>query len=146
MAQSAYEVELDIAEAFSTTDTLASTEQYPSGLRFCSIMISLLSVIVLGGMDFSIIGVAVPVMTQEYGTSVDIAWYNVAYRLTACATQLAWGRILTFLCRGSVVSWTLSCFSTESSEEKFALVDIRALNSIGSVHSGRSSEYMNWMS
>lgn len=89
-------VELDIVEASNAAAIVASAKEYPSRLRFCSIMISLLIVIILGGMDFSIIGVAVPVMTQEYGTIIDIAWYNVAYRLTACATQLAWGRIFTF--------------------------------------------------
>ncbi|KAK9417248.1 putative Major facilitator superfamily (MFS) profile domain-containing protein [Seiridium unicorne] len=70
-------------------------KEYPTGAKFWLIIMSLLCVSILGGLDFSIIGVAVPAMTQEYNTMSDVAWYNVSYRLTACATQFAWGQLFT---------------------------------------------------
>lgn len=70
-------------------------KEYPTGAKFWLIIMSLLCVTILGGLDFSIIGVAVPAMTQEYSTLSDVAWYNVSYRLTACATQFAWGQLFT---------------------------------------------------
>lgn len=70
-----------------------NTKKYPTGAPFWLSFLSLCIVIILGGLDFSIIGVAVPAITQEFYSISDVAWYNISYRLTACATQFAWGQI-----------------------------------------------------
>ena len=68
---------------------------YPSGPRLWLTLAALSFVIILGGLDFSIVGVAVPAITERFHTIADVGWYSVSYRLTACVSQFAWGQVYT---------------------------------------------------
>lgn len=74
-------------------DSLEESKKYPAGLNFWLAFFPLCVVITLGGLDFSIVGVAVPSLSQEFNNIPHVAWYNVAYRLTACACQFTWGKV-----------------------------------------------------
>ena len=78
--------------------------EYPSGPKLWLTLLALSFVIILGGLDFSIVGVAVPAITEQFHTIADVAWYSVAYRLTACVFQFFWGQIYTIFS----VRWALS--------------------------------------
>ncbi|KAI0123359.1 major facilitator superfamily transporter, partial [Xylariales sp. AK1849] len=110
--------------------------EYPRGAKFWLIMLSLCFVVILGGLDFSIIGVAVPVMTQEFNTISDVGWYNVAYRLTACSTQFTWGQLFTlFSLRRTFVAAIVIFLvgSAISASANFSVVFIvgRAITGVG---------------
>jgi hypothetical protein len=51
---------------------------------------------VLYGLDMNIIGVAVPVITTQFHSLDDIAWYSAAYLLTITAFQPAFGNVYKF--------------------------------------------------
>lgn len=51
---------------------------------------------VLYGLDMNIIGVAVPVITTEFHSLDDIAWYPAAYLLTITAFQPFFGNIYKY--------------------------------------------------
>ena len=46
--------------------------------------------------DRTIIGTAIPTITDEFHSLADVGWYGSAYLLTACAFQLLFGKIYTF--------------------------------------------------
>lgn len=51
---------------------------------------------VLYGLDMNIIGVAVPVITTEFHSLDDIAWYSAAYLITITAFQGFYGNIYKY--------------------------------------------------
>lgn len=51
---------------------------------------------VLYGLDMNIIGVAVPVITTEFHSLDDIAWYSAAYLLTITAFQPFFGNLYKY--------------------------------------------------
>lgn len=46
--------------------------------------------------DRTILGTAIPKITDEFNSINDVGWYASAYLLTTCAFQLIYGRIYTF--------------------------------------------------
>ncbi|CRG88511.1 hypothetical protein PISL3812_05542 [Talaromyces islandicus] len=100
-------------------------------------LLALSFVVILGGMDFSIIGVAVPAITQQFHTISDVGWYNVAYRLTACSFQFTWGQLyslfsvrITFL--GAIVIFLLDSILSAAATSSAMFVAGRAITGIGS--------------
>lgn len=59
-------------------------------------MFSLYISIFLVALDRTILGPAIPAITDEFGSIGDIGWYSSAYMLTACGFILPYGRIYTF--------------------------------------------------
>jgi hypothetical protein len=55
--------------------------EYPTGAKFYTICLSLALLLVLGGIDGSIVATAVPRITDHFHTVADVGWYSVAYRL-----------------------------------------------------------------
>jgi MFS family permease len=68
-------------------------DQYPTGVNFYSIMLSLALVLVLGGLDASIVATAVPAITDHFHTIADVGWYSTAYRLPLCSFQFVFGKL-----------------------------------------------------
>jgi len=46
--------------------------------------------------DRTILGTAIPKITDEFHSITDVGWYASSYLLTSCAFQLVYGRIYTF--------------------------------------------------
>jgi MFS family permease len=57
--------------------------------------------------DRTIVGVAVPTISNEFNSFGDISWYESAYLLTFCAFQLPMGKVYV---RNALPSPSL-CFS-----------------------------------
>jgi EmrB/QacA subfamily drug resistance transporter len=69
---------------------------YPSPAKTALIMMSLYIAIFLVALDRTIMGPAVPAITNDFQSISDIGWYGSAYMLTSCGFILLYGRIYTF--------------------------------------------------
>ena len=86
----------------SSKDTLprpsenAHKPTYPSTAKTVLIMVSLYISIFLVALDRTIMGPAIPAITNQFNSIADIGWYGSAYMLTSCGFILLYGRIYTF--------------------------------------------------
>jgi MFS family permease len=69
---------------------------YPSPAKTALIMFSLYISIFLVALDRTIIGPAIPAITNQFHSLPDVGWYGSAYMLTSCGFILLYGRIYTF--------------------------------------------------
>ncbi|ORY01729.1 major facilitator superfamily domain-containing protein [Clohesyomyces aquaticus] len=69
---------------------------YPSRAKVVLIMFSLYISIFLVALDRTIIGPAIPEITNQFHSLDDVGWYGSAYMLTACGFILLYGRVYTF--------------------------------------------------
>jgi hypothetical protein len=67
-----------------------------SSTRLLLVTTSLCLAAVLYGLDMNIIGVAVPVITTQFHSLDDIAWYSAAYLLAITAFQPAFGNVYKY--------------------------------------------------
>ncbi|KAE8350321.1 hypothetical protein BDV28DRAFT_151062 [Aspergillus coremiiformis] len=72
----------------------AKENQYPSLTKFVNVILALYFAVFLVALDQTIIGVAVPKITDQFKSIEDIAWYGSAYFLTSTALQPSYGRIM----------------------------------------------------
>ena len=70
--------------------------QYPSLAKTVLIMISLYISIFLVALDRTIMGPAIPAITNQFNSIKDVGWYASSYMLTSCGFILTYGRIYTF--------------------------------------------------
>ncbi|KAK8059901.1 major facilitator superfamily transporter [Apiospora saccharicola] len=68
----------------------------PKTLKFWTIMLSIFLSMFLVALDRTIIGTAIPKITDDFHSIGDIGWYGSAYQLTTAASQLLFGRIYRF--------------------------------------------------
>ncbi|KAK8036215.1 major facilitator superfamily transporter [Apiospora rasikravindrae] len=74
----------------------APEEQYPGKKVVIPIVLSVCLASFLASLDRTIIGVAVPAISNEFNSFADISWYESGYLLTFAALQLPMGKIYTF--------------------------------------------------
>jgi hypothetical protein len=67
--------------------------EYPAFSRVVVIILGLYLAVFLVALDQTIIGVAIPKITDKFKSIEDIAWYGSAYFLTSTALQPSYGRI-----------------------------------------------------
>lgn len=89
------ELEKDPGKA-STTDQQADPE-YPALLKAVLIVVSLFITVFLVALDQTIIGTAIPKITDQFHSVPDVGWYGSAYFLTSTALQPTYGRIYKIL-------------------------------------------------
>ncbi|KAI1469961.1 MFS general substrate transporter [Daldinia caldariorum] len=68
----------------------------PKTFKFWSVMFSIYIALFLVALDRTIIGTAIPAITQDFNSLGDIGWYGSAYQLTTAASQLVFGRVYKF--------------------------------------------------
>ncbi|CAI6338320.1 unnamed protein product [Periconia digitata] len=85
--------ESDSGDAFQTPSDSAN---YPSPAKTAVIMFSLYISIFLVALDRTIIGPAIPAITNQFRSLGDVGWYGSAYMLTSCGFILLYGRVYTF--------------------------------------------------
>ncbi|KAL0769055.1 hypothetical protein CaCOL14_008363 [Colletotrichum acutatum] len=71
----------------------AAGEEYPTGASLAIITIGLFLAVLCFGLDRSILGTAIPVITSEFESLPDVAWYGSAYLFTMCSFQLFFGKL-----------------------------------------------------
>ncbi|KAF9889455.1 hypothetical protein FE257_007357 [Aspergillus nanangensis] len=74
-----------------TTDEIV----YPSPLRLALLLSAVFASLFVVSLDRLIISTAIPQITDEFHSVMDIGWYGSAYQITSCAFQLLWGRLYT---------------------------------------------------
>lgn len=67
--------------------------EYPPFSKVIIVILALYLAIFLVALDQTIIGVAIPKITDQFKSISDIAWYGSAYFLTSTALQPSYGRI-----------------------------------------------------
>lgn len=67
--------------------------EYPPLSKVIIVILALYLAIFLVALDQTIIGVAIPKITDQFKSISDIAWYGSAYFLTSTALQPSYGRI-----------------------------------------------------
>ncbi|KAJ5493167.1 hypothetical protein N7539_001913 [Penicillium diatomitis] len=84
----------DITEKGDAASQTADTEpEYPSFAKLVPIILALYLAVFLVALDQTIIGTAIPRITDQFKSISDIAWYGSAYFLTSTALQPSYGRI-----------------------------------------------------
>ncbi|KAF2728670.1 MFS general substrate transporter [Polyplosphaeria fusca] len=69
---------------------------YPSRGKTALIMFALYISIFLVALDRTILGPAIPAITNQFKSLSDVGWYGSGYMLTSCAFILLYGRVYTF--------------------------------------------------
>lgn len=103
------------------------TGVYPTGLRMASIVVALVLSIFLVSLDLTIVGTAIPAITEDFQGLDKISWYGSAFFLTFAAFQSTWGKAykyfplkITFLMAlfvfeiGSLLCGTFFPYSSQS--------------------------------
>lgn len=74
----------------------AKQGEYPSGVRLVFIIVALVLCIFLVSLDLTIVAVAIPKITDEFGGLEDVAWYSAAFLMTIGGFQSPWGKVYKY--------------------------------------------------
>ncbi|PVH80709.1 MFS general substrate transporter, partial [Cadophora sp. DSE1049] len=88
--------------------------EYPTGLRFAILTVSLLLMVFMVALDTTIMSTAIPAITTQFHSIPDIGWYTGAYLLPIMALQPSFGKIYTFFSIKYVLLCALLLFETGS--------------------------------
>ncbi len=69
--------------------------EYPSAWKATLIIGAVFLSVFLVALDQTIIGTAIPRITDQFNSVGDVGWYGSAYFLTSTALQPTWGRVYT---------------------------------------------------
>ncbi|KAE8441171.1 hypothetical protein EG329_005800 [Mollisiaceae sp. DMI_Dod_QoI] len=100
--------EVDVEKAVAPqppTTNEADDDEFPSGIKVLVIMLAVWLSMFLVALDRTILGTAIPKITDDFHSIDDVGWYASSYLLTSCAFQLIYGRIYTFYSP----KWVLLC-------------------------------------
>ncbi|KAJ5609975.1 hypothetical protein N7510_006694 [Penicillium lagena] len=87
--------DIPLKESGSDQSTEEANDDYPSILKLVPILIGLCFQSICIALDNTILGTAVPKITEEFNSLEDLSWYASAYLLTTCAVTLPFGKIYT---------------------------------------------------
>ncbi|CAD0083775.1 unnamed protein product [Aureobasidium vineae] len=71
-------------------------KSYPSKKVVLPAMVAIYLAVFLVALDRTIIGTAVPAISNQFGSFGDIAWYESGFLLPLCALQLSFGLVYTY--------------------------------------------------
>ncbi|EON98258.1 putative efflux pump antibiotic resistance protein [Phaeoacremonium minimum UCRPA7] len=74
-----------------------AADKYPHGGRLVVIMAALCSAMFLTALDQTIIGTAIPRITDEFHGLDKVSWYASAYFMTFGGSQPSWGKVYRYL-------------------------------------------------
>ena len=77
-------------------DKRSDGEGFPSSWRLVSIVIALVLGMFLASLDMTIIGTAIPRITDQFHSLDDVGWYGSAFFLAMAAFQATWGKVYKF--------------------------------------------------
>ena len=118
-------------------DSLQEPEhQYLSHREIVVVLFGLMAGVLLGALDQSIVGTALPRIVSELGGLDKLAWVVTAYLLTATAATPLWGKISDLYGRRAIFQTAIIIFLVGSALCGLAqnlpqLIAFRALQGIG---------------
>ncbi|KAF2258393.1 MFS gliotoxin efflux transporter glia [Lojkania enalia] len=71
-------------------------DQYPHGLRLFLLAGASIMGVFLISLDQTILGTAIPKITDEFGGISDVTWYGAAYFMTFGGLEAAWGKVFKY--------------------------------------------------
>lgn len=81
-------------ESFPEEDAGEGT--VPHGVRLVGIVIGILFCVIIMALDQTIIGSAIPRITDRFHSLDDVGWYASAFFLTVATFQPVWGKVFKF--------------------------------------------------
>ncbi|KAH8881157.1 MFS general substrate transporter [Thozetella sp. PMI_491] len=70
----------------------SSSSEYPEGLKLAMVVVALVLSMFLISPDLTIVATAVPRITDEFSTLLDVPWYGSAFFVTIGGFQSTWGK------------------------------------------------------
>ncbi|RDW68861.1 MDR family MFS transporter [Aspergillus mulundensis] len=74
----------------------AATDEYPHGARLGVIILSLMLGMFMTSLDNTILGTAIPKITDEFHDLNKVSWYGSAYFMTLGGFQSTWGKLYKY--------------------------------------------------
>ncbi|PVI07883.1 MFS general substrate transporter [Periconia macrospinosa] len=102
------------SQAENASQTPPDSTKYPTPAKTAVIMFSLYISIFLVALDRTIIGPAIPAITNQFRSLGDVGWYGSAYMLTSCGFILLYGRVYTFFSTKTVFLSGIALFEAGS--------------------------------
>ncbi|VUC23551.1 unnamed protein product [Clonostachys rosea] len=100
----------DVADARNAELAADSSDEYPTGSRLATIVISLMLAMFLVALDNTILGTAIPKITDEFHDLNKVSWYGSAYLMTfGGGVQSTWGKVYKYF---SIKIWFLASLFT----------------------------------
>jgi MFS family permease len=94
--QQSYEQSIQEQENTNADATPAVKEEYPTGKRLVPILLALVCSVFLVSLDMTIIGTAIPKITDEFHGLNMVSWYGSAYFMTFGGFQSASGKFFKY--------------------------------------------------
>ncbi|KAB8336835.1 hypothetical protein FH972_021143 [Carpinus fangiana] len=91
----------DNAES-SETVVYVDDDMYSTGIRLVLLAGASIMGVFLISLDQTIVGTAIPKITDDFGGLADVAWYSAAYFMTFGGLEAAWGKAFKFF----DIKWT----------------------------------------
>ncbi|KAI8945469.1 MFS general substrate transporter [Xylaria longipes] len=112
------------------------TSEYPHGFKLAMIVVALVLSMFLISIDLTIVSTAIPRITDEFKSLLDVAWYGSAFFITIGSFQSTWGKAykyfplkITFLL--SIFIFELGSLVCAVAPNSRALIIGRALAGLG---------------
>ncbi|KAK7217041.1 hypothetical protein V2G26_005044 [Clonostachys chloroleuca] len=97
---------VDVGNAEVATNPV---DEYPTGSRLATIVVSLMLAMFLVALDNTILGTAIPKITDEFHDLNKVSWYGSAYLMTFGGVQSTWGKVYKYF---SIKIWFLAALFT----------------------------------
>ncbi|KAF2260296.1 putative MFS multidrug transporter [Lojkania enalia] len=77
-------------------DDTKAEEDYPTAVRLIIMIVALILSMFLASLDMTILGTAIPKITEDFHSLDSVGWYGSAFFLTVAAFQASWGKAYKF--------------------------------------------------
>ncbi|KAI9712456.1 MAG: hypothetical protein M1820_001669 [Bogoriella megaspora] len=117
-------------------DPEEASAQQPSGAKLGFIVTSVAMAVFLTGIDQTIVGTAIPKITDEFHGLAQVSWYGAAYFLTLGSFRPFWGKACKYFPLKPTFIFTIFLFELGSlicgvAPNSIALIIGRALSGVG---------------
>lgn len=113
--QAKMSTEVDMEKGVSPPESKKEEEVvYPTFKKLILIMIALYLSMFLVALDRTILGTAIPKITDDFHSIDDVGWYASSYLICMCAFQLIFGRVYTYYSPKWVLLWSILLFEIGS--------------------------------
>ncbi|CAH0027936.1 unnamed protein product [Clonostachys rhizophaga] len=100
----------DLADGGNAEVAPNLVDEYPTGSRLATIVVSLMLAMFLVALDNTILGTAIPKITDEFHDLNKVSWYGSAYLMTfGGGVQSTWGKVYKYF---SIKIWFLAALFT----------------------------------
>ncbi|KAI6849896.1 hypothetical protein KC332_g15094 [Hortaea werneckii] len=90
---------------------------YPTGAKFWFAAMALFMVLINGGLDANIVATALPSITDHFHTVADVGWYSSAFRLSSCAFQFGYAKMINLPIGGASLATMVFLFPNLHGQE-----------------------------